>query len=254
MVLPETEPGTPLADVLPLADDVLLVESTGNRPDLLSVYGIAREVAALYDLELAPPPGVDPQQTGDEPVDIRVDDLEGCPRYIGRLFRNVAVGASPVWIRSRLHAAGMRPISNVVDVTNYVMLALGNPLHAFDLSTLAGRRIIVRRAGPGETIRTLDGVDRKLDDSDLVIADAERAVAIAGIMGGGETEIGEATTDVLLEAANFEPTGLYRTSERLRLRTEGSNRWEKGVDPYLAEQAAKLATELIASTAGAEWV
>jgi phenylalanyl-tRNA synthetase beta chain len=254
MVLPETEPGTPLVDVLPLVDDVLLVESTGNRPDLLSIYGIAREVAALYDLELAPPPGVDPESGADEPVEITVDDLEGCPRYIGRLFRNVTVGSSPVWLRSRLHTAGMRPISNVVDVTNFVMLALGNPLHAFDLKTLAGEKIIVRRASPGETIRTLDEVDRRLDESDLVIADAERAVAIAGIMGGEETEIGESTTDVLLEAANFEPTGLYRTSERLRLRTEGSNRWEKGVDPYLAEQAAMLATELIVSTAGADWV
>jgi phenylalanyl-tRNA synthetase beta chain len=254
MVLPETEPGTPLVDVLPLVDDVLLVESTGNRPDLLSVYGIAREVAALYDLELAEPPGVDPEPAVDEPVDITVDDLEGCPRYIGRLFRNVTVGPSPVWLRSRLHAAGMRPISNVVDVTNYVMLALGNPLHAFDVKTLAGERIVVRRAAPGEKIRTLDGVDRRLEESDLVIADAERAVAIAGIMGGEETEIGEETSDVLLEAANFEPTGLYRTSERLRLRTEGSNRWEKGVDPHLAEQAAKLATELIVSTSGADWV
>ena len=148
----------------------------------------------------------------------------------------------------------MRPISNVVDVTNYVMHALGNPLHAFDLATLNGGRIIVRRARPGETIRTLDGVERRLEESDLVIADAERAVALAGIMGGEETEIGESTRDVLLEAANFEPTGLFRTSERLRLRTEGSNRWEKGVDPHLAEQAARLATQLIVDTAGAEWV
>jgi phenylalanyl-tRNA synthetase beta chain len=254
MLLPETEPGTPLGDLLPLAEDVLLVESTGNRADLLSIYGIAREVAALYGLELAPPPGVDPEPAGDEPVDVSIDDLERCPRYVGRLFRNVHVGQSPVWLKSRLVAAGMRPISNVVDATNYVMLALGNPLHAFDLKTLAGEKIVVRRARPGETIRTLDGIDRKLAESDLVIADAERAVAIAGIMGGEETEIGEATTDVLLEAANFEPTGLYRTSERLRLRTEGSNRWEKGVDPYLAEQAAKLATELIVETAGAQWV
>ena len=254
MVLPDTEAGTPLADVLPLVDDVLLVESTGNRPDLLSIYGIAREVAALYDLELAPAPGVDPEPAGDEPVDITVDDFAGCPRYIGRLFREVTVGPSPVWLKTRLHSAGMRPISNVVDATNYVMLALGNPLHAFDLSALAGAKIIVRRAQPGETIRTLDGVERRLQEPDLVIADAEGAVAIAGIMGGEESEIGEATTDVLLEAANFEPTGLYGTSERLRLRTEGSNRWEKGVDPYLAEQAAKLATDLIVSTAGAQWV
>ncbi len=254
MVLPETEPGTPLADVLPLVEEILLVEATGNRPDLLSVYGFAREIAALYDLELAPPPGEDPQPEGDEPVEIAVEDLEGCPRYIGRLFRNVEVGPSPIWLRSRLVAAGMRPISNVVDVTNYVMHALGNPLHAFDLATLKGGRIIVRRARPGETIRTLDGVERRLEESDLVIADAERAVALAGIMGGEETEIGESTRDVLLEAANFEPTGLFRTSERLRLRTEGSNRWEKGVDPHLADQAAKLATQLIVETAGAQWV
>jgi phenylalanyl-tRNA synthetase beta chain len=254
MVLPETEPGTPLGDVLPLVDEILLVESTGNRPDLLSIYGIAREVAALYELELAQPPGTDPEPAGDRPVDITVEDLGGCPRYIGRLFRNVQVGQSPVWLKSRLLAAGMRPISNVVDATNYVMLALGNPLHAFDLNTLAGGKIVVRRARAGETIKTLDGIDRKLEESDLVIADAERAVAIAGIMGGEETEIGEATADVLLEAANFEPTGIFRTSERLRLRTEGSNRWEKGVDPYLADQAAKLATELIVGTAGADWV
>jgi phenylalanyl-tRNA synthetase beta chain len=240
--------------VLPLVEEVLLVESTGNRPDLLSIYGIAREIAALYELELAPLAPEDPQPAGDEPVDITVDDLEGCPRYVGRLFRDVKIGPSPVWMKARLHAAGMRPISNVVDVTNYVMAALGNPLHAFDLKTLAGERIVVRRARPGEKIRTLDGVERDLEESDLVIADAERAVAIAGIMGGEETEIGESTTDVLLEAANFEPTGIYRTSERLRLRTEGSNRWEKGVDPYLAEPAARLATQLIVETADARWV
>jgi phenylalanyl-tRNA synthetase beta chain len=254
MVLPETEPGTPLADVLPLVEAILLVEATGNRPDLLSMYGLAREIAALYELELAPPPGTDPKPAGDEPVEVAVEDIEGCPRYIGRLFRNVEVGPSPIWLKARLVAAGMRPISNVVDVTNYVMHALGNPLHAFDLATLKGGRIIVRRARPGETIRTLDGVERRLEESDLVIADAERAVALAGIMGGEETEIGGSTRDVLLEAANFEPIGLFRTSERLRLRTEGSNRWEKGVDPHLAEQAAKLATQLIVDTAGAEWV
>ena len=255
MVLPPgVEPGTPLADVLPLVEDVLLVEATGNRPDLLSIYGIAREVAALYDIELAPVPGTDPEPHADETVDVTVEDFAGCPRYIGRLFREVTIGPSPVWLKARLLTAGMRPISNVVDVTNYVMLALGNPLHAFDLATLHGGRIVVRRALPGETIRTLDGVERRLEPDDLMIADADRSVALAGIMGGEETEIGEGTTDVLLEAANFEPTGIFRTSERLRLRTEGSNRGEKGVDPYLAEPAAKLATELIVQTAGARWV
>jgi len=248
------EPGTPLADVLPLVDDILLVEATGNRPDLLAVYGIAREVASIYDLELAPPPGTDPAPAGDERVDVEVEDLIGAPRYIGRLFRDVNVGPSPVWLKSRLLAAGMRPISNVVDVTNYVMLALGNPLHAFDYATLRGKRVVVRRARPGEKLRTLDGVERDLAPDDLMIADAERSIALAGIMGGEETEIGESTSDVLLEAANFEPTTIYRTSERLRLRTEGSNRWEKGVDPYLAERAAMLATELIVEVAGARWV
>ncbi|HEX3267062.1 MAG TPA: phenylalanine--tRNA ligase subunit beta [Gaiellaceae bacterium] len=254
MVLPETEPGTPLGDVLPLVEEVLLVESTGNRPDLLSIYGLAREIAALYELELAPMPGRDPEPAGDEPADVVVEDFEGCPRYIGRLFRDVEIGPSPIWLKTRLLNAGMRPISNVVDVTNYVMLALGNPLHAFDLTTLKGGKIIVRRARPGETLRTLDGVERELEPGDLLIADEERGVALAGIMGGEETEIGEPTSEVLLEAANFEPTTIFRSSERLRLRTEGSNRWEKGVDPYLAEPAAKLATQLLVETAGARWV
>jgi phenylalanyl-tRNA synthetase beta chain len=255
MVLDDAlEPGTPLADVLPIVDDVLHAEATGNRPDLLAVYGIAREVAALYDLELAPPPGTEPERAGDEPVDVEIENLEGCPRYIGRLFRDVQIGPSPVWLKARLLAAGMRPISNVVDATNYVMLALGNPLHAFDSAALRGGRIVVRRARPGEKLRTLDGVERDLTPEDLMIADAERSVALAGIMGGEDTEIGDSTTDVLLEAANFEPYTIFRSSERLRLRTEGSNRWEKGVDPYLAEHAAILATELIVELAGARWV
>jgi phenylalanyl-tRNA synthetase beta chain len=247
-------PGTPLADVLPLVDDVLELEVTGNRPDLLAVYGIAREVAALYDVELAPPPGTDPPRAGDEPADVRIEDLDRCPRYVGRLFRDVRIAPSPPWLRARLTAAGMRPISNVVDATNYAMLALGNPLHAFDVTRLAGGRIVVRRARAGEAIRTLDGQLRRLDPDDLVIADAERAVAIAGIMGGEDSEVADETTEVLLEAANFEPIGILRSSERLKLRTEGSNRWEKGVDPHLAGQAAAFATELIAGLAGARWV
>src|SRR5918994_2152090 len=255
MVLPnEIEPGTPLADVLPLADTVLELVTGHNRPDLLAVYGIAREVAALFELELAPPPGTDPAADADEPVDVQVEDFEGCPRYVGRLFRDATIGPSPVWLKARLLAAGMRPISNGVDVTNYVMLALGNPLHAFDFEKLAGGRIVVRRAGKGEKLRTLDGVERELETYDLMIADAEHSVALAGIMGGEESEIGDETTAILLEAANFEPYTIFRTAERLRLRTEGSNRWEKGVDPYLAEQAAKLATQLIVELAGAKWV
>jgi phenylalanyl-tRNA synthetase beta chain len=254
LVLSEGEPGTPLADVLPIDETVFEFETTGNRPDLLSVYGIARETAALFDLELAPQPGRDSERAGDTPVDVTIEDFVGCPRYIGRLFDGVHVGPSPPWLRARLTAAGMRPISNVVDVTNYVMLALGNPLHAFDFATLAGRRIVVRRARPGEELRTLDGTVRAFDELDLMIADAERSVAIAGIMGGEETEVSESTSEVLLEAANFEPTALLATSGRLKLRTEGSNRWEKGVDPHLAEPAARLATQLIVALSGARWV
>ena len=255
MVLPdEWEPGTPLTDALPLVEDVLLVESTGNRPDLLSMYGLAREVSALYDLELAAPPGRDPAAAAQEQVDVRVEDLNGCPRYIGRLFREVRVASSPLWMRTRLNDADMRPISNVVDATNYAMLALGNPLHAFDHAMLTEGRIVVRRARKGEQLQTLEEVVRDLTPDDLLIADAERPIALAGIKGGKETGIAEQTTDVLLEAANFEPYTIFRTSERLRLRTEGSNRWEKGVDPHLAPQAAALATQLIVELAGARWV
>ena len=248
------EPGTPLADVLPLTETVLDLGPEHNRPDLLAVYGIAREVAALFDLALAPPPGTDPKPDADEQLDIAIEDYEACPRYIGRLFRDATIAPSPVWLKARLLAAGMRPISNVVDITNYVMLGLGNPLHAFDFAKIAGARIVVRRARERERLRTLDGVDRELEPYDLMIADGERPVALAGIMGGEETEIADETSEILLEAANFEPYTIFRTSERLRLRTEGSSRWEKGVDPYLAEQAAKLATQLIVELTGAKWV
>jgi phenylalanyl-tRNA synthetase beta chain len=254
LVLPEPwEPGTPLRDVLPLGEEVLEIELTRNRPDCLSVYGIAREVAALFSGELRPLPGEEPALGGDEHPDVTIEDYEGCPRYIGRLFRDVRIGASPPWLKARLTAAGMRPISNVVDVTNYVMLALGNPLHAFDFEALRGGRIVVRRARKGEEFTSLDGNLRKLDPADLVIADGEAAIAFAGIMGGLETEVTDATTSVLLEAANFEPGTILWSSERHALRTEGSNRWEKGVDPYLAPDAARLATQLIVELAGARW-
>jgi len=257
MVLAEgLEPGTPLADVLPLGDDVLEIETGFNRPDLTSVYGIAREVSVLTGASLAAQPGTTSNSLlqGNEELDLRVDDLERCPRYVGRLFRDVTLGPSPPWLKARLSAAGMRPISNVVDVTNYVMLALGNPLHAFDHDKLAGGRIVVRRALPGEELHTLDGQPRKLDPDDLVIADAERGIAIAGIMGGEETEVGPDTTNVLLEAANFEPLGILRSAERLHMRTEGSTRWEKGVDPELAPVAAAYATDLFLELTGARWV
>ncbi|MDQ3778051.1 MAG: phenylalanine--tRNA ligase subunit beta, partial [Actinomycetota bacterium] len=173
-------------------------------------------------------------------------------RYVGRVFRGVTVAASPVWMKARLLAAGMRPISNVVDVTIYVMLALGSPLHAFDLARLNEGRIVVRRAEAGEEITTLDGDERSLTPADLVIADAHRPVAIAGIMGGEDSEVRPETTDILLEAANFDPLTVLRSSRRLRLRTESSTRWEKGVDPHAAEQAAKYATQLFVEM-GARW-
>ena len=255
MLLPDDwEPGSLLSDHFALGEAVLELEVTGNRPDLLAIYGLAREIAALYKLELAPPPGTDPELLADEPVQVAVEDFVGCPRYVGRLFRDVKIGSSPPWLKARLSGAGMRPISNVVDITNYVMLALGNPLHAFDLERLTEERLIVRRAKAGEQMRTLDGVDRKLDPRDLVIADASRPMAIAGIMGGEESEVADASSSILLESANFEPVGILESSERLKLRTEGSNRWEKGVDPYLAGQAAQLASELIVQLSGARWV
>jgi phenylalanyl-tRNA synthetase beta chain len=244
-------PGTPLADVLPLADTVLEMETGFNRPDLTCIYGIAREVATLTGAELAPAPGEEAQPPTEEAVDVRVEDLRGCPRYVGRLLRGARVADSPLWLKARLLAAGMRPISNVVDVTNYVMLALGNPLHAFDHDQLAEGRIVVRRARRGEALRTLDGTVRALDPADLMIADAERSVAIAGVMGGEASEVRPETTAVLLEAANFDPLTVLRTSRRLRLRTESSTRWEKGIDPYGAGKAAAYATQLLVELSGA---
>ena len=218
MVLPDgLEPGMPLVDVLPIRDQVLDVTPTPNRVDLLSVVGLAREVAALFDGELHPPRPDDPAIVEREDVDVTIEDFAGCPRYIGRVFRDVAIGPSPQWLRSRLFLADMRSISNVVDVTNYVMHVWGSPLHAFDRTRLAGGRIVVRRARANEELRTLDGTLRRLTNDDLLITDGERAVALAAIMGGEESEVTEETTEVLLEAANFEPLGILRSSERLAL-------------------------------------
>jgi phenylalanyl-tRNA synthetase beta chain len=252
MVLPDgPEPGTPLVEVLPIREEVLDVTPTVNRVDLLSMVGLAREVAALLGGELHPPDPDDPPVVEAEDVDISIEDFHGCPRYIGRVFRDVAIGPSPQWLRSRLFLAEMRSISNVVDVTNYVMHVWGSPLHAFDRAKLADGRIVVRRARAGEELRTLDGTLRSLEPDDLLITDGARVVALAAIMGGEESEVTEDTTEVLLEAANFEPLGILRSSERLALRTAGSNRWEKGVDPYLAENAVVLASRLLVDLAGA---
>jgi phenylalanyl-tRNA synthetase beta chain len=252
MVLPDgPEPGTPLADVLPIRDQVLDMTPTVNRVDLLSMVGLAREVAALLGGELHPPDPADPEIVDAEAVDITIEDFHACPRYIGRVFRDVAIGPSPQWLRSRLFLAEMRSISNVVDVTNYAMHVWGSPLHAFDRAKLAGGRVVVRHARSGEELRTLDGTLRRLDPDDLLITDGEKAVALAAIMGGEDSEVTGDMTEVLLEAANFEPLGILRSSERLALRTAGSNRWEKGVDPHLAENAAVLASRLLVDLAGA---
>ena len=238
--------------MLPLGDDVLEIETLYNRPDLTSIYGIAREVAALTGAELEPVPGTDPVRDGDEPFSLAIDDLEACPRFIARVFRDVTIGESPSWLKGRLMGAGMRPISNVVDITNYVMLALGSPLHAYDADTLRGG-IVVRRARPKEQLVTLDGTSRELDPADLVIADHERAIGLAGVMGGENTEVSAITTSVVLETANFEPLTVIRSGERHRMRSEAQTRWEKGVDPEAAGLAATYASQLLAELAGARW-
>jgi phenylalanyl-tRNA synthetase beta chain len=248
----ELAAGTPLADVLPLGDDVLEIETLYNRPDLTSVYGIAREVAALTGATLEPVPGAEPARDGDEAFSLAIDDLDACPRFIARVFRDVAVGDSPAWLKGRLMGAGMRPISNVVDITNYVMLALGSPLHAYDGDTLRGG-IVVRRAGPKEQLVTLDGTARELDPADLVIADHERPIGLAGVMGGENTEVSATTTSVVLETANFEPLTVIRSGERHRMRSEAQTRWEKGVDPEAAALAATYASQLLVEIAGARW-
>src|SRR5581483_2886357 len=254
MVLPdELAAGTPLAEVLPLGDDILEIETLYNRPDLTSIYGIAREVAALLGTTLQPVPGTDPKRDGNDELPIDVEDLAGCPRFIGRTFRDVTVGESPAWLKARLLGAGMRPISNVVDITNYVMLALGSPLHAYDAETLKGRRIVVRRARPGEKLVTLDGTERELDPADLVIADAERPIGLAGVMGGENTEVSDSTTSVVLETANFEPLTVLRSGERHRMRSEAQTRWEKGVDAESAALAATYASQLLVELAAARW-
>ncbi len=236
----ELAAGTPLDQVLPLGDDILEIETLYNRPDLTSIYGIAREVAALTGATLQPVPGTDPKRDGDGTFPIDVEDLVACPRFIARTFSDVTLGESPAWLKARLSGAGMRPISNVVDITNYVMLAIGSPLHAYDAETLHGNRIVVRRAKPGEKLVTLDGTERALDPADLVIADADRPIGLAGVMGGENTEVSESTTSVVLETANFEPLTVLRSGERHRMRSEAQTRWEKGVDV----EAAALGSDL----------
>jgi len=211
---------------------VIDFEITANRPDCLSHIGMAREASAIWDLPLTPPEMTAPAASSDSTdasLDVRVDDPDLCPRYCAQVFE-VRIGASPAWLTERLLAAGVRPISNIVDVTNYVMLEIGQPMHAFDLARLAGRALVIRRARPGERLRTLDGVDRTLDTDMLVIADAQHASAVGGVMGGEGSEIGPTTRLIALESAYFHPPSIRRTSKRLGLKTEASIRFERGGD------------------------
>jgi phenylalanyl-tRNA synthetase beta chain len=230
---------------------VLDIKVTPNRGDGLSVIGVARELSAAYRVPMVQSPFPDTQHpTPDTLVTIEAPDL--CPRYAARIIRKVKVGPSPAWLQERVEAAGMRPINNVVDVTNYVMLETGQPLHAFDFDTLKGGRIVVRRARAGEAIRTLDGVDRSLTPDMLVIADAERAIAMAGIMGGAETEMSDSTTTVLLESAQFDALSVRRTARAFDMSTEASYRFQRYVDPAGVAAAAARACELLAQIGAGE--
>jgi phenylalanyl-tRNA synthetase beta chain len=256
MVLPpEWGAGERLADHFALSDWVLEVEVTPNRPDCLSIRGLAREIAAIsgapFEEEVVYtfPWGT---STIDQDIAIEVQAPDLCPRYAARVIRGVTIAESPLWLKARLCHAGMRSICNVVDVTNYVLWALGQPLHAFDLRTIRGRRIVVRRARPGETLVTLDGELRVLTTDMLVIADAERASVVAGIMGGQESEVTESTTDVLLEGATFWGPSIMRTSAALGLRSEASTRYEKGLDPEMVPLALDMACSLLVELCGGE--
>jgi len=246
LVLPEDAPvGEPLAAVL--GETIFDLDLTPNRPDLLSVLGVAREVGALTGSKVRDP-SIAYEATG-KPIKgrARVDvvDRDLCPRYVAALIEDVKIAESPVWMQQRLIAAGMRPINNVVDITNYVMLEMGQPLHAFDYNRLKEQRIVVRRARPGERLRLLDGTARELSAEMLVIADAEDAMGVAGVIGGAESEVTPKTTAVLLESANFRPTSIRRTRQALKVETDASKRFEKGLSVHLPPIAAQRAVKLM---------
>jgi len=253
MILPQGLPlGVPVFEALGRKDVCIEIGLTPNRPDCLSIAGVAREVAALTG-ERFRLPGSSPAEAGPASTDatsVTIEDPEFCPRYAARLIRGVKIGPSPDWLASRLEAVGMRPINNVVDVTNYVMMELGHPLHAFDFELLRGQRIVVKRAAAGERFTTLDSQVRELCAEDLVICDAEGPVALAGVMGGENSEIQTTTVDVLLEAAYFTPSAIRRTSRRLGIHTESSHRFERGADVDMVPVAIDRAAELILETAG----
>src|ERR1700736_4934984 len=249
MVLdPGAVPGQDLHELYP-RDTILELEIKSNRPDLLCHLGIAREVAAILTLSLREPKA--PQsRTSDAPDLVRIDAPDGCRRFVGRLVTGVTVAPSPPWMQARLRAAGVRPISNVVDITNYVMLETGQPMHAFDYQRLKGGRIVVRRARDGEELACLDGKTGRLTAGDVVVADTERAQGLGGIIGGAPSAVQPGTTDIFLEAATWEPRSIRRTARLLGLRTEASSRFEKGLSPELSLPAIERAAALVAELAG----
>ncbi|MCA9558984.1 MAG: phenylalanine--tRNA ligase subunit beta, partial [Myxococcales bacterium] len=237
--------GQPLEQALPIEDVVFDLGITANRGDCLSHLGVARELAALAGVPLKWPEASFPVTTEGEPVPVTVADPTRCARYVGRVVRGLGVAPSPLWMQRLLSAVGVRPINNLVDVTNFVLFEYGQPLHAFDLRDLEGPAIVVRTAEAGERMTTLDDVERTLTADDLVICDAARPVALAGVMGGQNSEVKDDTTDVLLESAWFEPTTVRLTSRRLGLRSESSHRFERSVDPERTVEAANRALHLL---------
>ena len=260
LVLPEgaAKPGDALLRAIPEAQDVVFeLGITPNRPDALGHIGLARELAALFEIPWAPPKPGKPARvaTGDigSLVRVRVEDFDRCPHYGAAVVVDVTIAPSPAWLRYRLKSLGIRPISNVVDITNLVLMEHGHPMHAFDLDRVRGGTIVVRCAKPGERLTTLDGVERNLDPDDLLICDAEGPVALAGVMGGANSEIGNETKRVLLECAYFTPRGIRRASRRHGLHTEASHRFERGIDPGrladVLDHAVQLMTELAGGAA-----
>ncbi|MEA4846074.1 MAG: phenylalanine--tRNA ligase subunit beta, partial [Clostridiaceae bacterium] len=248
--------GADIKEVLGLNDTVVEFEITNNRPDCLSVLGIARETAATFGSVMKYPNTSFKENSENikDYIDIQVKNSELCPRYSARMIRNIIIKDSPAWMQERLVKAGVRPISNIVDITNFVMLELGHPMHAFDYRDLEDKKIIVRNAMAGETIKTLDEAERKLDESMLVIADGKKPTGIAGVMGGYGSEIKDDTTEVIFESANFNPVNIRLTSKKLGLRTEASSRYEKGIDPELAEMALNRACSLVEQLGAGEIV
>ncbi|HVV89060.1 MAG TPA: phenylalanine--tRNA ligase subunit beta [Solirubrobacterales bacterium] len=251
--------GTPLAEVVPLAEPVLEIEVTPNRSDCFGVHGVAREVHAVTGAALGPDPWAEdapaaaPGHVDDfAKVTVEVPDL--CPRFTARVFRDVKVGPSPLWLRERLAAAGQRPISNVVDITNYAMLLTAQPLHAYDLDKVPGGELIVRAARAGEKMTTLDGVERELDADTVLVCDREGPTGIAALMGGQVSEVSGETTNVLLEVANWDGPNVLRTSRRLALRSEASARFEKQLHPDLTMRAQAVASKLLVELCGATMV